>query len=201
MSRRILVALLCAVSLAGCSSTSNDLPCAPSCAARQCGDDGCGASCGGCAAGSVCSGGICVISCVPDCGGKQCGDDGCGGSCGSCPAGSGCLATGACAILRCPSADQQCVVEEHTAYQYVCDYQPPPGTTTCERLSVIGTYLSFDDCWTACAGGNSSCGDQHGQMNSEVAACLACTDSCHPGQAVACPGDPAAACQAPCWCQ
>lgn len=38
-----------------------DLPCAPSCAGRQCGDDGCGATCGQCAAGDICtSDGVCI---------------------------------------------------------------------------------------------------------------------------------------------
>ena len=61
--------------------------CVPSCAGKDCGDDGCGGSCGTCPPGVACEAGICA--CVPDCEGDggplECGDDGCGGSCGTCP--------------------------------------------------------------------------------------------------------------------
>ncbi len=201
MIRTVLAALLAAAALAACGNgvTSGDQPCLPSCGALECGPDGCGGSCGECGGGATCTAGQCLAACTPVCGGKQCGDDGCGGSCGSCGAGSACTA-GVCLVLQCPSPDQQCVVGEYTAFQYLCDYQPPPGTTTCEQVGTIGSYLSFDDCWTACAGGNSSCGEQHGRIDAEVAACLACVDSC---VAVlrGCPLDPAAGCPAPCWCQ
>ncbi|MBI4703388.1 MAG: hypothetical protein HY744_19925 [Deltaproteobacteria bacterium] len=73
--------------------TSNAVPfevlCVPSCAGRQCGDDGCGGSCGSCAPPQTCAAGMCA--CQPSCAGKQCGPDGCGGSCGSCAAGKACL--------------------------------------------------------------------------------------------------------------
>ncbi len=198
---RWILALLGAAALAGCGGTASDAPCLPSCGARQCGPDGCGATCGDCGAGATCAAGQCVVVCTPACAGRQCGDDGCGGSCGGCDAGTTCSGAGACVVLQCPSPAQWCVVDEHTAYQYLCDYQPPPGTTTCERLGVIGSYLSFDDCWTACAGGNSSCGEQHGSLDAAVAACLACVDSCVPGQLAVCPVDPAAGCPAPCACR
>jgi hypothetical protein len=200
MNRVMLATFLCVAALAGCGATSGDEPCLPSCGARQCGPDGCGATCGECGAGATCAAGQCLAVCAPACGGRECGDDGCGGSCGRCGTGSACTAAGACVALQCPSPEQWCVVDEYTAYQYVCDYQPPPGTTTCDRLDAIGSYLSFDDCWTACAGGNSSCGDQHGGIDSAVAACLACVDSCVPSR-VGCPVDPAAGCPAPCWCE
>lgn len=67
--------------------------CAPNCAGRQCGDDGCGAggTCGSCPSNQTCTAdGRCQGSCVPQCRGKQCGPDGCGGSCGTCPTGSTC---------------------------------------------------------------------------------------------------------------
>jgi hypothetical protein len=62
--------------------------CAPNCAGKQCGDDGCGAggTCGSCPPNATCDGstGQCQGSCTPNCTGKTCGDDGCGGSCGTC---------------------------------------------------------------------------------------------------------------------
>jgi hypothetical protein len=183
-----------------CSAGRCVAACTPACAGRQCGDDGCGGTCGTCTAGAVCSAGRCAAACTPACAGRQCGDDGCGGSCGSCATGLGCTTAGACVVPRCPSPNQTCVVEQHTAYQYTCVYQPP-APTTCERLWEIGSYSSFDDCWTACAGGNSSCGNQFGRMDPEVAACLACADSCVPATRGACPADPAGGCPAPCWCQ
>lgn len=63
--------------------------CQPSCAAKECGTNGCGGSCGTCPQGSVCSDqGSCV--CVPQCQGKECGGDGCGGECGQCSPGTKC---------------------------------------------------------------------------------------------------------------
>lgn len=62
--------------------------CAPDCADKVCGDDGCGGSCGACdVAGTTCSesGDACV--CAPQCDGVECGDDQCGGSCGECAVG------------------------------------------------------------------------------------------------------------------
>ena len=59
-----------------------DCPCEPTCAEKQCGDDGCGGTCGSCSGQDTCEGGQCT--CQPDCLWKQCGDDGCEGSCGEC---------------------------------------------------------------------------------------------------------------------
>lgn len=66
--------------------------CAPSCAGKACGPDGCGGICGTCSSGLTCDGGQCVGACAPSCAGKVCGPDGCGGSCGTCAAGLGCSA-------------------------------------------------------------------------------------------------------------
>jgi len=79
------------------SSITNDgayelTVCAPDCAGKVCGDDGCGGSCGSCAANEACSADQSVCECVPACTGKVCGDDGCGGSCGDCAANEACSA-------------------------------------------------------------------------------------------------------------
>ncbi|MFT7625407.1 MAG: hypothetical protein ACI9WU_004598, partial [Myxococcota bacterium] len=67
--------------------------CSPSCAEKDCGDDGCGGDCGSCTVSENCSAsGECVADdCVSDCAGLQCGSDGCGGTCGTCDSGSACL--------------------------------------------------------------------------------------------------------------
>ena len=76
-------------------------PCAPDCAGRVCGDDGCGGLCGDCDAASRCdANGQCAAApCVPDCEGRSCGDDGCGGTCGACADGLTCDAAGLCACV------------------------------------------------------------------------------------------------------
>ena len=74
--------------------------CAPACAGRACGDDGCGGSCGSCGAGKACQGGQCVTTCTPQCTGKTCGDDGCGGLCGQCLSTQTCVA-GQCQAQGC----------------------------------------------------------------------------------------------------
>jgi hypothetical protein len=56
----------------------------PSCAGKECGDDGIGGTCGTCLEGWSCTAaGRCRRDCTPDCEGKACGPDGCGGSCRS----------------------------------------------------------------------------------------------------------------------
>jgi len=93
-----------------CSGT-----CTPSCAGKQCGDDGCGGSCGTCPAGQTCNAGQCKPqSCTPVCTGKQCGDDGCGGSCGTCPAGQQCQAG------KCVQGQDPC---QGVSWEGCCDGQ------------------------------------------------------------------------------
>ena len=72
--------------------------CAPQCAGKQCGSDGCGGTCGTCPSGQSCSLSS-QCGCAPQCGGKQCGPDGCGGSCGTCAGATSCSASGTCACV------------------------------------------------------------------------------------------------------
>ena len=82
--------------------------CAPDCAGKQCGDDGCSGACGACGGGQICAKGQCVVDCVSDCAGKACGDDSCGGVCGECAAGEACV-QGACQAGCVPSCGgKQC---------------------------------------------------------------------------------------------
>jgi hypothetical protein len=99
----------------GCSSTSSapeavmpsapsgplDGGCAPDCAGKVCGGDGCGGQCGVCPSDVSCgAGGACVPwSCALMCEGKTCGDDGCGGTCGACAEGEVCMpSVGICVV-------------------------------------------------------------------------------------------------------
>jgi hypothetical protein len=80
--------------------------CVPSCAGRECGDDGCGGSCGSCpiAAPKCGDDGKCTFAdCVPDCEGKECGYEwNCGTWCGACPeAAPNCGPTGLCQVEEC----------------------------------------------------------------------------------------------------
>ena len=123
--------------------------CAPSCAGKVCGDDGCGGVCGACVDPDKpsCSAGTCV-ACVPACSGKTCGDDGCGGSCGACAAGQLCAA-GTCAY---PSADQSC--NGH------CGGLAPAGcacTAGCASEGTCCVDVGVCGCVADC--NNKSCGD------------------------------------------
>lgn len=96
---------------AGCGAVKPSGPtmdggCAPECAGRACGDDGCGGTCGACAQGASCTAqGQCVAGCVPACAGKVCGPDGCGGTCGACANGDTCSSDGAkCSGPQCTPA-------------------------------------------------------------------------------------------------
>jgi hypothetical protein len=64
--------------------------CTPTCAGKECGDDGCEGTCGTCPAGESCDNGVCDGTCQPDCADKECGPDGCDGECGMCAPGQFC---------------------------------------------------------------------------------------------------------------
>ncbi len=117
----------------------DDEVCTPSCAGKQCGDDGCGdpAGCGMCPGDGTCVNNQCesdVPPCQPSCSGKQCGDDGCGDpwGCSQCPAGQTC-----------------------EAYQCVGGPGPNPGSdacgicapgTTCGASPVNPTWCAGPNC-------------------------------------------------------
>ena len=69
----------------GSTCDNGQCVCAPACAGKQCGPDGCDGVCGACPfSAPYCVGGLCATECVPDCATKTCGDDGCGEPCGEC---------------------------------------------------------------------------------------------------------------------
>ena len=84
--------------------------CTPACAAKECGDDGCGGTCGQCASPQdECQNGLC--SCLPYCAGKECGDDGCGDVCGMCGEGYKCNDKAVCEKKEpcAPRFSKECV--------------------------------------------------------------------------------------------
>jgi hypothetical protein len=94
--------------------SNNTNVCRPDCAAKTCGNDGCGGVCGGCGIGQICSNGTCANKgCIPlTCAGlgKTCGsldNNGCNGilKCGSCSVGDTCQ-NGKCTnSLNCTDSD------------------------------------------------------------------------------------------------
>jgi len=149
-------------------STYEPGPCAPDCAGKTCGDDGCGGSCGTCPDGQTCTAsGTCQGgTCAPDCAGKTCGDDGCGGSCGTCPNGQTCTASGTCqggtpspecATLPAEGECQGTVVrwcEGAQLQTYDCAAQ---GKVCGMKAGVGNTCVDAGSCTPQCAG--KSCGD------------------------------------------
>lgn len=178
-----ILATCATLSACGDGGTSTQT-CAPSCVALQCGDDGCGGSCGACAGGALCRGGACVAVCAPDCAGRVCGDDGCGGSCGACGADASCV-QGSCQPLPaspgCPQGGT-CTYLDRSAWSYDCT-----SPTSCVPRTVISTYGSFEACQTwGCMGGNSRCGDQHGNSDAERWSCEQCRVTCNAGISTLC---------------
>ncbi|MGC4120784.1 MAG: triacylglycerol lipase [Myxococcales bacterium] len=97
----LVLTLLAACESPAPSASASDAACAPHCAGRLCGDDGCGGRCGACPSGSACEplAGTCRAA---DCAGKACGPNGIGGSCGTCAAPARCdLTSGTCLTPDC----------------------------------------------------------------------------------------------------
>ncbi len=145
-----------------CDDYAAACKCQPSCAGKQCGDDGCGGQCGTCSANAPFCGadqqctGICIKQCV----GKACGDDGCGGQCGSCGSSATCSANS-----QCVPATWQCAAL-YFADGQACDCgcgAPDPDCTDPKAL-VFGCPTSSTACSAAglCAvtfcTDNSACG-------------------------------------------
>ncbi|GMV41342.1 MAG: hypothetical protein AMXMBFR64_30580 [Myxococcales bacterium] len=108
--------------------------CVPDCAAKLCGDDGCGGSCGACPDGASCDGGACVMplpSCAGACGGQS--PDGCWCD-------DACTGYGDC----CPD------------YAALCAAGPPPASCegACGGQSPAGCW-----CDNACTGYGDCCPD------------------------------------------
>ncbi len=155
--------------------------CVPSCAGKQCGDDGCGGSCGTCvgcggtADPGACQGGTCMQPCCPSCGNRQCGPDGCGGLCGVCQDGQECNPlTGACGGVCQPACTDDATGEALACGPDgcggLCGTCDPSQTCTGGRcvgslscsgaiecvLTCAGSGAAAQDCWQTCApAGNS----------------------------------------------
>ncbi len=126
----------------GCAMMVEDMgcgecgPCVPSCAGKECGDDGCGGSCGGCPAGEQCSNGVCTNpnSCAGHCGGYA----------GACWCDNACFQAGDC----CDDVCQTCGDE----YPDQCGCEP----------DCAGKECGGDGCGGSCGacGGNAYCDGQ-----------------------------------------
>jgi hypothetical protein len=155
-----------------------DAGCLPSCADKQCGDDGCGGICGSCAEESpFCNDGTCSSDCTPVCFGKECGDDGCGGTCGECPESAQYCVKGACSSIQCQPqclgkdcGDDgcggncgECPSANHTCQSGIC-IDPCGGVTyhgCCEGDTIQWCFdkkLMQLDCSTNTGSGDLKCG-------------------------------------------
>ena len=151
--------------------------CTPSCAGKECGDNGCGGACGVCAAGSSCRDFRCVSTCVPSCGGNECGSDGCGGTCGACDAGESCQG-GVCVGCVADCSRRQCGPDGcggtcGTCSQgQICDAQ-------------YGLCMTNPDCIPQCSGrdcGPDGCGGMCGSCGIDFECyeghCVTCVPQC-----------------------
>ncbi|PKN55582.1 MAG: hypothetical protein CVU56_20565 [Deltaproteobacteria bacterium HGW-Deltaproteobacteria-14] len=157
--------------LTGCQGYGDATTCTPSCAGKQCGDNGCGGTCGTCSGTTSCNAaGQCVGGCTPSCAGKQCGDNGCGGTCGTCTGATTCNPSG-----QCVASAGQCGGDSlntclgrcglfNEAWTCQCDAQ---CATTGDCCPDLGTCCTATTCGAA---GNSSCNGQCGAF-SDTRAC------------------------------
>ena len=175
--------------------------CAPNCAGRECGDDGCGGSCGVCPAGSACAGGQCA---------PGCGDGACSGleTCGSCPGDCPCDADTVCHQDACCAPDCAGKVCGGDGCGGTCG-ACPAGTScdqgTCAPGCGDGLCAGAETCETcpsdcACPGGSvcfagecctPSCGGKQCGKDTCGGSCGACPagQTCGEGQCVAVCGD------------
>jgi hypothetical protein len=157
--------------------------CVPSCAGKQCGDDGCGGMCGVCAPNAYCNAqGQCIVFCQPQCQGKECGPDGCNGSCGTCKTGYQCNAQGKCICTPncmnkdcgsdgCGGSCGECGQFQTCTPSGKCKYVTPLcGDGNC--LSWIGEDCDVcpQDCGQCC--GNGICEPKFQET------CATCTADC-----------------------
>lgn len=137
---------------AGCESLERDggrvsagdggaVTCTPSCAGKQCGDDGCGGSCGLCLWPSTCTpSGRC--SCDPGCSGSDCAACGPGLSCGAggiCEPGSAVAGCGSIGFQGCCSGTVLKYCESGKLQTLSCSSNPYCGWTS----------LGYYDCGTS----------------------------------------------------
>lgn len=149
-------------------ATVTGTQCAPSCAGKTCGEDGCGGACGSCGQTERCTAsGRC--ECVPDCTGAQCGDDGCGGSCGSCSGGLTCVG-GVCECVP-DCSGRACGGDGCGGSCGTCR-----GMQVCNTISgQCGASCTPDDCTTRVCG-DDGCGGSCGTCGAGAA--------CESGQCV-----------------
>ncbi len=139
--------------------------CAPQCAGKQCGDDGCGGTCGTCFGSLVCTEGECA-PCVPSCKENGCGDDGCGVSCGECteseicilgqcgpPPPANCLALAPCVMTACAGSPDvpTCITDA------LAECGPSESTTAETAAVALATCMDTEGCPFQEGGGRAEC--------------------------------------------
>lgn len=153
--------------------------CAPNCAGKACGDDGCGAggTCGSCPSGQTCTpDGQCQGSCVPQCRGRQCGPDGCGGSCGTCPTGSTCNDNSGQCLCTPDCTGKQCGPNGCGGSCGTC------GTgQTCTAAGQCQNTCSAQTCPNGCCDAAGKCqgGGTAQACGTGGASCEVCPGPCH----------------------
>ena len=162
--------------------------CAPSCAGKECGDNGCGGSCGGCANGKTCDAGECVCggntddecdNVDDDCDGQT--DEGYGVHATACGVGA-CKATGTRTCVEgvetdtcapgLPAADDASCNNEDDDCDGATDEDYPGVTTTCGKgaCAAMGKM--------SCAGGVESNSCVAGTAGAETATCDGIDNDC-----------------------
>jgi hypothetical protein len=177
----------CNPGAAECNSLG--LCCAPNCAGRNCGDDGCGGLCGTCGSGTFCDndGGLCLCT-------RQSCPDGCcsngPGNPGQCRPGTTAQAcgTGGEACAQCP-AQQQCQNAEcipTTCAGQCTQDNDCPDLRNCVCNQAQGTCCARDCAGKRC--GSDGCGGACENLcppntvcNTDGAACLCTAQSCPNG--------------------
>ena len=117
----------------------------PSCAGKECGDDGCAGSCGTCADGESCQAGQCQVVCGDDqcgLGEDQCNCPGdCAGGCAGCCSGVDCLSGDT--LIHCGSNGVVC--DECTGGK-VCEAGECACTVQDHKECADGDVYWFDSC-------------------------------------------------------
>lgn len=149
-----------------------DTTCTPSCAGRQCGDDGCGGSCGSCAVGQTCQAGVCQA----------------GGSGGGldCVGILECVNTNECAdqacLDGCISQGTTTAQSQFTAVLNCIGTNCADAATDAEFAQCQQEFCSAE--LNACTGGTGSPGGAGTATCNEVVTCVltcadqACADNC-----------------------
>jgi hypothetical protein len=146
------------------------MSCTPSCANKDCGDDGCGASCGSCAQALKCVANQCTDACPTTCLNVECGTfNGC--SCGTCPIGTECSANNSCVSIKdanlCEAVNAECGLVQVGSEQVDC------GTCLPNQVCNLNTYKCDEkSCAKVCGELAYDCGAPDGMPECQCGVCV-----------------------------